>query len=98
MMVRMAVSVRNEAEDSGAKDGPLKTFAIAGADKKFHWADDVVIVGDTIMVSAKDVPAPVAVRYAWANNPEGCNLYNQAGLPAEPFRTDTWPGITDNAR
>jgi sialate O-acetylesterase len=81
-----------------AKDGPLKTFAVAGADKKFHWADDVVIDGDTVVVSAKAVPAPVAVRYAWANNPEGCNLYNQAGLPAEPFRTDAWPASTDTAR
>ncbi len=79
------------------KGGALKTFAIAGEDKKFHWAD-AVIDGDAVVVSSKDVPAPVAVRYAWANNPEGCNLYNKEGLPAEPFRTDTWPGCTAAAR
>jgi len=72
------------------KDGPaVKGFAMAGADKKFVWAD-AKIDGDAIIVSSKDVPQPVAVRYAWANNPE-CNLYNQEGLPASPFRTDDWP-------
>lgn len=69
------------------KDGEKLTgFAIAGADKKFVYAD-AVIDGDTIVVSAADIAAPVAVRYAWANNPV-CNLYNKAGLPAVPFRTD----------
>jgi len=43
-------------------------------------------------VSSKDVPKPLAVRYAWANNPE-CNLYNKEGLPASPFRTDDWPQV-----
>ena len=75
-----------------AKDGALKGFAVAGQDKKFFWAD-AKIVGDTVVVSSKDVPLPVAVRYAWANNPE-CNLYNKADLPASPFRTDDWPGVT----
>lgn len=59
-----------------------------GADKKFVWAD-AKIEGDTVVVSSPKVPQPVAVRYAWADNPEGCNLYNQAGLPAAPFRTDS---------
>jgi sialate O-acetylesterase len=71
---------------------PLKGFAIAGQDKKFVWAD-AKIEGDTIVVSSDKVSEPVAVRYGWADNPV-CNLYNKAGLPASPFRTDDWPGIT----
>lgn len=72
---------------------PLKGFAIAGADKKFVWAE-ARIDEDTVVVSSASVPNPQAVRYAWADNPV-CNLYNEEGLPASPFRTDTWPGITD---
>jgi len=76
-----------------AKGGePLKGFAIAGADRKFVWAD-ASIDGDTIVVSSEKIAQPVAVRYAWAINPD-CNLYNKEGLPASPFRTDDWPGIT----
>lgn len=70
-----------------AKGGPLKYFAIAGEDMKFVWAD-AQIVGDKVVVSSPQVPHPVAVRYAWADNPEGANLYNAAGLPATPFRTN----------
>ncbi|MCE0499383.1 MAG: sialate O-acetylesterase [Methylacidiphilales bacterium] len=73
-----------------AKGGPLQQFVIAGADQKFVWAD-ATIDGDTVLVSSKDVAAPVAVRYAWADNPAGCNLYNKEDLPASPFRTDDWP-------
>jgi sialate O-acetylesterase len=82
--------------DSGliAKDGSLTGFTIAGADQKFHWAD-AVIEGKTIVVKSDQAIRPVAVRYAWADNP-ACNLYNGAGLPASPFRTDDWPGITIN--
>jgi sialate O-acetylesterase len=73
-----------------AKGGePLKRFAIAGADKKFVWAD-ATIEGGTVVVSSAQVPNPAAVRYAWEINPEGCNLFNAAGLPASPFRTDDW--------
>jgi sialate O-acetylesterase len=80
-----------------AKGGePLKGFALAGADKKFVWAD-AKIEADKIIVSSDKVADPVAVRYAWADNPV-CNLYNKAGLPASPFRTDTWPGVTANAK
>ena len=75
-----------------AKGGTLKSFAIAGADEKFVWAD-AVIKGKKIIVSSEKVAAPVAVRYAWADNPE-CTLYNGAGLPASPFRTDTFTGLT----
>jgi sialate O-acetylesterase len=66
----------------------LKGFSIAGEDKKFVWAQ-AKIVGDSVEVWSDQVSKPVAVRYAWANNPE-CNLYNKDGLPASPFRTDTW--------
>jgi sialate O-acetylesterase len=70
-----------------ARGGALKAFAIAGADQKFHWAD-ADIDGDSVVVSSPEVPEPVAVRYGWADNP-ACNLYNTAGLPASPFRTDS---------
>jgi sialate O-acetylesterase len=70
-----------------AKDGPLKHFAIAGDDRKFVWAE-AGIEGDTVIVSSPAVPRPIHVRYAWADNPQGANLFNTAGLPAAPFRTD----------
>jgi sialate O-acetylesterase len=73
-------------------DEPLKGFAVAGPDHKFHWAD-AKIEGNEIVVLCKDVTDPIAVRYAWAKNPV-CNLYNGADLPASPFRTDDWPGVT----
>ena len=73
--------------------GALKQFAICGEDKKFVWAD-AKIDGETVVVSSDKVATPVAVRYAWANNPEGCNLYNKEELPASPFRTDEFPGVT----
>jgi sialate O-acetylesterase len=69
-----------------AKGGALQGFAIAGADKKFVWAD-ARVEGNTVVVSSPQVKQPVAVRYAWANNPVA-NLYNLHGLPALPFRTD----------
>ncbi len=68
------------------KGDKLTGFAIAGADKKFVWAE-AAIDGDKIYVWSDTVPNPVVVRYGWANNPT-CNLYNKAGLPASPFRTD----------
>lgn len=70
----------------------LQGFSIAGRNHKFHWAK-AEIHGDKIVVSSPDVPYPIAVRYAWGNNPI-CNLYNGAGLPASPFRTDDWKGVT----
>jgi sialate O-acetylesterase len=78
---------RNPVDE--VKDGKLARFAIAGEDKKFVWAD-AVIDGDTVVVSSAQVPNPVAVRYAYAAFPGGANLYNKAGLPAVPFRTDSW--------
>jgi sialate O-acetylesterase len=65
---------------------PLEGFAIAGADGKFEWAE-AAIDGETVVVHSKAVREPVAVRYAWANNPRA-NLYGCSGLPASPFRTD----------
>ena len=76
-----------------AKDGAaLQGFAVAGADRQFHWAT-ARLVGNEVVVESAQVPAPVAVRYDWADTPTG-NLYNKDGLPAVPFRTDTWPGLT----
>jgi sialate O-acetylesterase len=71
---------------------PAKGFAIAGADRTFYWAD-ARIDGDSIVLSSPQVSKPVAVRYGWADNPP-VNLYNGANLPASPFRTDDWPGVT----
>jgi sialate O-acetylesterase len=80
-----------------AKGGdPLTGFAIAGEDRKFAWAS-ARIEGDTVRVRHPGIARPVAVRYAWADNPV-CNLYNSAGLPASPFRTDDWPGLTLDKR
>ena len=82
------------AEGIKASDGKdLARFEIAAADKKFVWADAVIKDG-SVVVSSANVDEPVAARYAWANNPEGCNLTNESGLPASPFRTDDWPGVT----
>jgi sialate O-acetylesterase len=65
----------------------LNQFAIAGADKNFVWAK-ARIEGDKVVVWSEEVPEPKYVRYAWADNPVGANLYNKEGLPASPFRTD----------
>jgi sialate O-acetylesterase len=75
-----------------ARPVPPEGFAVAGEDKKFVWAD-AAIEGDSVVVSSKEVAKPVAVRYGWADNPD-CNLYNKEGIPASPFRTDDWPGVT----
>ncbi len=73
-----------------------KSFSIAGADRKFYWAD-ATIQDNAIVLRSSSVPNPVAARYAWDMDPE-VNLVNASGLPAFPFRTDTWPGLTDKAR
>lgn len=78
------------------KYGYLKGFAIAGADRKFHWAKATLIGPNEIWVSADAVPDPVAVRYAWGHNPDDVNIYSSVGLPMCPFRTDDWPIITRN--
>ena len=75
---------------------PVTGFAIAGPDHVWHWAT-AKIEGNSVMVSSDKVKFPVAVRYAWADNP-ACNLYNGAGLPAFPFRTDSWDGVTHGVK
>ena len=70
----------------------LKGFEIAGLNHKFYWAD-AKIVGNEVVVSSANVENPIAVRYAWAENPV-CNLFNNSDLPASPFRTDDWQGVT----
>jgi sialate O-acetylesterase len=73
-------------------DSQLEGFALCGDDHKWVWAQ-AQIEGNEVVVSSAQVPKPVAVRYAWAENPI-CNLYNGAGLPTCPFRTDHFPGIS----
>jgi sialate O-acetylesterase len=75
----------------------VEGFAIAGEDKRWVWAEAKVVGRDQVAVRSFAVARPVAVRYAWGDNPE-CNLYNREGLPVTPFRTDDWPGVTVNAR
>ncbi len=75
------------------KFGFHRGFAIAGADKQYHWAN-AYIEGETVVVFSPAVQQPVAVRYAWADNPGTLDLYNVEGLPAFPFRTDDWPLFT----
>jgi sialate O-acetylesterase len=80
-----------------SKGGPLRHFAVAGADRKFVWAQ-AEIEGDTVVAASPLVPEPKALRYAWSENPDGCNLSNASGLPASPFRTDDWPALTAGKR
>lgn len=88
-----ALRVRfRHAAGLNARGGAPTGFAIAGDDHKWHWAE-ARVDGETIVVRSPEVASPVAVRYGWADNPS-CNLYNADGLPASPFRTDDWPGVT----
>jgi sialate O-acetylesterase len=85
------IRIRFTHTETGLKIGEgkkLEGFAIAGVDRQFYWAD-AVIKGNDIIVTSPKVTSPVAVRYAWADNP-ACNLRNGVGLPASPFRTDDW--------
>ena len=85
---KIVISFSDTGSGLIANDGDeLHQIAIAGADKKFVWAK-AVIDGNTVIVSNPDVTQPMYVRYAWADNPDGANLYNKEGLPASPFRTD----------
>jgi len=74
--------------------GYINGFTIAGSDQKFYWAKAELIDDHTVRVYSPHVSNPVAVRYAWADNPGDINLYNKEGLPANPFRTDSWPRNT----
>ena len=83
--------IRNERVEK-AESGVLSGFQIAGPDRVWHWAE-ARIEGDGVVVWSEKVPHPLAIRYAWSANPV-CNLFNSEGLPAWPFRTDDWPGLT----
>jgi sialate O-acetylesterase len=84
---KVILSFTNTGSGLSAKgDDELKHFAVTGPDKEFVWAK-AKIEGDKIIVWNEDITTPVAVRYGWADNPEGANLYNKEGLPASPFRT-----------
>jgi sialate O-acetylesterase len=90
---KVIITFDNIGSGLEAKNGVLKQFTIADESKNFVAAQ-AEIVGNTVVVTAKEVSKPIAVRYAYSSYPEGCNLYNKEGLPASPFRTDNWPGIT----
>jgi sialate O-acetylesterase len=95
-MEREGNRIRLEFEhtDGGlrVRGGELGEFSVAGADREWHWAT-ARIDGDSVVVSSPEVPEPIAARYAWQANPLA-TLENGAGLPATPFRTDDWPGVT----
>ena len=91
-----AIRVTFDQAGSGLKsrnDGELQRFEIAGKDRVWHWADAKLDGIDAVLVSSSEVPEPLAVRYAWASNPEGANLVNSEGLPASVFRTDDWDDV-----
>lgn len=79
-----------------AKGGKLEGFSIAGKDQKFYWAN-ATIHGNTVVVSSPSVSHPTQVRYDWQSDPQA-TLFNGAGLPAGPFRTDHWPVVTQGVR
>lgn len=83
-----------EGLKSRDKHGYIRGFKIAGEDQVFHWAK-AHIEGDKVVVYHELVKDPVAVRYAWDNDPGPLDLYNKEGLPAVPFRTDDWEGVTE---
>ena len=91
---RLLVSFRDVGDGLVTRDNqPLRGFAIAGEDRNFFWAKAEIQDNNQVLVWSEIVKEPVAVRYNWANNPAG-NLYNAEGLPASPFRSDDWPGVT----
>ena len=92
------VEYENAGEGLVSKDkyGYIRGFQMAGEDQKFYWAQ-AKIDGSSVVVNCPQVRNPVAIRYAWENNPGKVDLYNRNGLPAVPFRTDSWKGITAGA-
>ncbi len=88
---RLRLTFDHQGGGLAAKDpyGYVKGFAVAGKDRQFYWAQ-ARLEGNEVIVWSAAVPEPVAVRYAWADNPADANLYNREGLPATPFRTDGW--------
>ncbi|RYY59827.1 MAG: hypothetical protein EOO05_12025 [Chitinophagaceae bacterium] len=96
---RIAVTFNNTGSGLMTTDkyGYLRGFEVAGADQQFHYAK-AWIEGDKVIVSSEDVKAPVAVRYGWADDAGEDNLFNKENLPAAPFRTDNWKGITESVK
>jgi len=94
---KIILSFANAGSGLLSKDkyGYLKSFTIAGEDQKFVWAK-AFIDGDKVVVYSDEIAHPVAVRYAWGDNLDDANLYNKEEIPASPFRTDTWKGITQD--
>ncbi len=87
---RIRVRFSNLGQGLVARHDPqVRGFMIADASKVFHWAE-AIIAGDSVLVSHPRITAPVAVRYAWADEIPWANLFNADGLPAQAFRTDTW--------
>jgi sialate O-acetylesterase len=91
---KAALSFTHTGKGLEAKGGPLTGFTVAGEDHKFYPAT-ATIEGDKVVVTSDKVAKPVAVRYGWSSSPV-VNLFNADGLPASPFRTDDFPGITQN--
>ena len=85
---KVRIKFKNIGGGLKAEGKRLTGFSMASDFRRFVWAD-AVIEGDSVVVWTDEVKWPAAVRYAWADNPE-CNLCNQEGLPASPFRTDNW--------
>ena len=92
---KIRVSFTNVGGGLMVKDkyGYLKGFEVAGSDQKFRYAK-AWLEGNDVVVSCDEISNPVAVRFAWADNPEDANLFNKEGFPASPFRSDSWQGIT----
>jgi sialate O-acetylesterase len=96
---RMVVTFSEVGQGLRIREGnELSEFAIAGDDRKWYWANAKIVGKDSVEVWSESVKKPVAVRYAFNNNPKNPNLTNDTGLPAAPFRTDNWPGPTDGKR
>ena len=82
---RLLLSFAHAGSGLDARGGPLRGFAVAGADGAFAWAEAEILGNDRIAVRSEAVPRPLLVRYAWADNPADANLYNREGLPSSPF-------------
>jgi sialate O-acetylesterase len=95
---KVLLTFKNTGSGLITKDryGYVRGFQVAGEDQEFYY-EKALIEGNTVIITCEHVRAPVAVRYAWAGNPDG-NLYNNEGLPAMPFRTDHWKLFTEGAK